>query len=127
MGMDTFAVQLFPIAKPREWREFCDSIASGDRADAHREMLGRLGVSREHIFHQRTPEAEVMVLVWEGVDQEQAAEGMGKLMQEPQSEHERYLVSHVVRELHGIDPTAGPPPQIEKITTVETQRVATEA
>jgi hypothetical protein len=33
----------------------------------------------------------------------------------------------VVRELHGIDPTAGPPPQIEKITTVETQRVATEA
>ena len=125
MDMDTFAVQVFPIAKPREWREFCDSIASGERADAHREMLGRLGVSREHIFHQRTPQADVMVLVWDGVDQEQAVAGMGEILQKPQSEHERYLASYVIRELHGIDPTAGPPPQIEKIATVETQRVAT--
>jgi hypothetical protein len=125
METDTFAVQVFPIAKPQEWREFCDSIASGERAGAHREMLGRLGVSREHIFHQTARDADVMVLVWEGVDQEQAAEGMGELIQRPQSDHERYLVSHVVRELHGIDPTAGPPPQIKKIATVETQRVAT--
>jgi hypothetical protein len=125
MEMDTFAVQVFPIAKPREWREFCDSIASGERADAHREMLGRLGINREHIFYQGTPDADVMVLVWEGVDQEQAAEVMGELIQKPQSEYERYHVSHVIRELHGVDPIAGPPPQIEKIATVETQRVAT--
>jgi len=125
METDTFAVQVFPIAKPREWREFCESIETGERSGAHREMLERLGVTREHIFHQKAPAAEVMVLVWEGVDQEQAAEGMGELIKKPQSEHERYLVSHVVRELHGIDPTAAPPPQIEKIATVETQRVAT--
>ncbi|TML50728.1 MAG: hypothetical protein E6G21_08980 [Actinobacteria bacterium] len=118
-------MQVFPIAKPREWREFCESIETGERSGAHREMLERLGVTREHIFHQKAPAADVMVLVWEGVDQEQAAEGMGELIQKPQSEHERYLVSHVVRELHGIDPTAAPPPQIEKIATVETQRVAT--
>jgi hypothetical protein len=125
METDTFAVQVFPIAKPREWREFCESIETGERSGAHREMLERLGVTREHIFHQKAPAADVMVLVWEGVDQEQAAEGMGELIKKPQSEHERYLVSHVVRELHGIDPTAAPPPQIEKIATVETQRVAT--
>ena len=125
METDTFAVQVFPIAKLREWREFCESIETGERSGAHREMLERLGVTREHIFHQKAPTADVMVLVWEGVDQEQAAEGMGELIQKPQSEHERYLVSHVVRELHGIDPTAAPPPQIEKIATVETQRVAT--
>jgi hypothetical protein len=125
METDTFAVQVFPIAKPREWREFCESIETGERSGAHREMLERLGVTREHIFHQKAPAADVMVLVWEGVDQEQAAEGMGELMQKPQSEHERYLVSHVVRELHGIDPAAASPPQIEKIATVETQRVAT--
>ena len=125
METDTFAVQVFPIAKPREWREFCESIETGERSGAHREMLERLGVTREHIFHQKAPAADVMVLVWEGVDQEQAAEGMGELIQKPQSEHERYLVSHVVRELHGIDPTAAPLPQIEKIATVETQRVAT--
>jgi len=125
METDTFAVQVFPIAKPREWREFCESIETGERSGAHREMLERLGVTREHIFHQKAPAADVMVLVWEGVDQEQTTEGMGELIQKPQSEHERYLVSHVVRELHGIDPTAAPPPQIEKIATVETQRVAT--
>jgi hypothetical protein len=125
METETFAVQVFPVAKPREWREFCDSIQSGERAGAHREMLSRLGVSREHIFHQKTPDADVMVLIWEGVNQHEAAEGMGELMMSPQSEHERYLVSHVVRELHGIDPTAGPPPQIERIATVETQAVAT--
>ena len=125
METNTFAVQVFPIAKPREWREFCESIETGERSGAHREMLERLGVTREHIFHQKAPAADVMVLVWEGVDQEQAAEGMGELIKKPQSEHERYLVSHVVRELHGIDPTAAPPPQIEKIATVETQRVAT--
>ena len=125
METDTFAVQVFPIAKPREWREFCESIETGERSGAHREMLERLGVTREHIFHQKAPAADVMVLVWEGVDQEQAAEGMGELIQKPQSEHERYLVSHVVRELHGIDPTAGPPPKIEKIATVETKRVLT--
>src|SRR5436190_20266233 len=125
METDTFAVQVFPIAKPREWREFCDSIETGERAGAHREMLGRLGVTREHIVHHKTRDADVMVLVWEGVDQEQAAEGMAELIQKPQSDHERYLVPHVVRELHGIDPTATPPPQIEKIATVETQRVAT--
>ena len=125
METDTFAVQVFPIAKPREWREFCESIETGERSGAHREMLERLGVTREHIFQQKAPAAEVMVLVWEGVDQEQAAEGMGELIKKPQSEHERYLVSHVVRELHGIDPTAAPPPQIEKIASVETQRVAT--
>jgi len=125
METDTFAVQVFPIAKPREWREFCESIETGERSGAHREMLERLGVTREHIFHQKAPAADVMVLVWEGVDQEQAAQGMGELIQKPQSEHERYLVSHVVRELHGIDPTAGPPPKIEKIATVETKRVVT--
>jgi hypothetical protein len=125
METDTFAVQVFPIAKPREWREFCESIETGERSGAHREMLERLGVTREHIFHQKAPAEDVMVLVWEGVDQEQAAEGMGELIKKPQSEHERYLVSHVVRELHGIDPTAAPPPQIEKIASVETQRVAT--
>jgi hypothetical protein len=48
---------------------------------------------------------------------------MGELIQNPQSEHERHLVSHVIRELHGIDPAAGPP-KIEKIATVETQPVA---
>ena len=34
--METFAVTVFPVAKLDEWRAWVDSIASGDRADAHR-------------------------------------------------------------------------------------------
>ena len=42
--METFAVAVFPIAKPDEWRAWIDSIASGERADAHREFLRRLTI-----------------------------------------------------------------------------------
>jgi hypothetical protein len=47
--METFAVAVFPVAKPDEWRAWADSIASGDRADAHRQLMRRLGIRREHI------------------------------------------------------------------------------
>ena len=67
--METFAVTVFPVAKPGEWRVWVDSIASGDRADAHRQMMRRLGIKREHIRHQASPAGDVMVLVWEGVEQ----------------------------------------------------------
>ncbi len=62
--METFAVTVFPVAKPDEWRAWVDSIASGDRADAHRQMMQRMGIKREHICHQASPAGDVMVLVW---------------------------------------------------------------
>jgi len=62
--METFAVTVFPVAKPDEWRAWIDSIAAGDRADAHRQMMRRLGIKREHIRHQASPGGDVMVLVW---------------------------------------------------------------
>jgi hypothetical protein len=93
--METFAVSVFPVAKPDEWRAWIDSIASGDRADAHRQMMRRLGIKREHIRHQASP-------------------------QNPQSEHERYIATHVIPDLHGADPTAGPPPMVQSVATIET-------
>ena len=60
--MEAFAVTVFPVAKPDEWRAWVDSIASGDRADAHRQMMRRLGIKREHIRHQASPAGDVMVL-----------------------------------------------------------------
>jgi hypothetical protein len=118
--VETFAVHIFPIAKPDEWRAFMESIDTGERADAHRQALRRLGVKREHVFHQATPAGDVMVLVWEGVDQARAAELIGGMVQNPQSDHERYLATYVIPELHGVDPTAGPPPTVQKVATIET-------
>jgi hypothetical protein len=118
--MESFAVFVFPIAKPEEWRGFVDSANSGERAEAHREFLRRQGVSREHIHHQSSPAGDLMVLVWEGVDQDAANAAMGDATQNPQSEHERYIATHVVPELHGVDLSAAPPPEMRKVATIET-------
>lgn len=61
-----------------------------------------------------------MVLVWEGIDQDPADAAMGDATQNPQSEHERYIATYVVPELHGVDLTAGPPPELRRVATVET-------
>jgi len=118
--METFAVAVFPVVKPDEWRAWADSIASGDRADAHRQMLRRLGIKREHIRYQASPAGDVMVLVWEGVEQDRVAPLLGELVQNPQSEHERYIATHVIPDLHGVDPSAGPPPVMQEVATIET-------
>ncbi len=85
--METFAVTVVPVAKPDEWRAWVDSIASGDRADAHRQMMRRLGIKREHIRHQASPDGDVMLLVWEGVEQDRMPKLLADLVQNPQSEH----------------------------------------
>ena len=118
--MEAFAVQIFPIAKPDDWRAFIESIDTGERGDAHRQMLRRLGVKRENVFHQATPTGDVMVLVWEGVDQDRVAPLLADLLQNPQSEHERYIGTHVIPYLHGVDPSAGPPPMMQKVAMIET-------
>ena len=118
--MEAFAVQIFPIAKPDDWRAFMHSIDTGERGEAHRQALRRLGVKRENVFHQSTPAGDVMVLVWEGVEQDRAAELIGDMVQNPQSDHERYLATHVIPEIRGVDPTAGPPPAVQKVATIET-------
>jgi hypothetical protein len=117
--METFAVAVFPVAKPDEWRAWADSIASGDRADAHREMMRRLGIRREHIRYQASPAGDVMVLVWEGVEQDRVAGLLGDLVQNPQSEHERYIAAYVIPDLHGVDPSAGPPPVMANVATID--------
>jgi len=118
--METFTVQVFPIANPEEWRAFAKSIDRGDRKDGHRQMLRRLGVKREHVYTQATPGGEIMILIWEGVDQDKVGDLMAGIIEDPQTEHERHLVHHVIPNLHGVDPQAGPPPQIEKVATIET-------
>ena len=45
---------------------------------------------------------------------------MADLVQNPQSEHERYIATHVIPDIHGADLSAGPPPTVEKVATIET-------
>ena len=61
-----------------------------------------------------------MVLIWEGVAQDDIERLMGDMLQNPQSEHETYLATHVIPKLHGVDPSADPPPPVKKVATIET-------
>ena len=114
------AVAVLPIADVTGWRQFAEKISTGERHEAQKEMLRRLGVTHEHVFQQTTPAGDVMILVWEGLEQEDLPAAWGELVQSPQSEHERYIASHVVPNLHGVDPTGEPPPPIEKVATIDT-------
>ena len=67
-----------------------------------------------------SPAGDVMVLVWEGVDQDRVPQLLADLLQNPQSEHEHYIATHVIPDLHGADPSAGPPPMMQNVATIET-------
>jgi hypothetical protein len=104
--MDKFAVAVMPIADVEGWQEFAHEAHEGHRADAHRDFLRRGGITAEHIYHQPSPMGDLMVLVWEGIDQEGQARHLASVTQDPQTDHERYLRDVVIREYHGIDPDA---------------------
>ncbi|HSP37290.1 MAG TPA: hypothetical protein VLR26_06020 [Frankiaceae bacterium] len=114
------AVAVMPIADLGAWEAFLDEVSTGARGDAHREFLRRGGVRAETIFHQPTPMGDLMVLVWDGVDPDQLAAHFGSMLQNPTSDHERYLRDYVIPRLHGIDTAQPPPPparQVAEITT----------
>jgi hypothetical protein len=118
--MATYAAGVMPVVKTDDWRAFVQSAATGDKAEDHRTFLRRQGVTRENIFLQPTPMGDLMILVWEGVDAKQMSDSMAELMQNPQSDYERWLVDHVVVKMHGVDPSQGTPPPVEHLATIDT-------
>ena len=115
--MEKVAVAVMPVADVGAWREFVEEISTGPRAEAHRAFLDRGGVRTEHVFHQQTPTGDLAVLVWEGVDPAQLGAHMAALLQDPSTDHERYLRDHVVAKLHGVDVSHGAPPPAQRVST----------
>ena len=118
--MTQIAVAVMPIADMSAWQAFSDEISTGARSDAHREFLRRGGVSKETLFHQQTPMGDLMVMVWDGVDTGQMAAHFGSMLQEPASDHERYLRDYVIPKLHGIDTPQPPPPPAIQVAEIIT-------
>ena len=118
--MDKFAVSVLPVTDVGAWREFLEEISVGSRSAAHKDFLRAGGVSTEHVILQPTPMGDLMVLVWEGVDQQGASALLGRVAQDPTTDHERYLRDYVMPKLHGLDPTGPPPPEAERIVSTAT-------
>jgi hypothetical protein len=118
--MAQMAVAVMPIADVGAWRSFLDEVSTGPRGDAHRAFLRRGGVRAETVFHQQTPMGDLMVLVWDGVDPDQMAEHFGSMLQNPTTDHERYLRDYVVPKLHGIDTAQPPPPPAQQLAVITT-------
>lgn len=118
--MTQIAVAVMPITDVGAWEEFADEISTGARGEAHRAFLHRGGVQKETIFHQQTPMGSLMVLVWDGVDPEGMAAHFGSMLENPTSDHERYLRDYVIPKVHGIDLTQPPPPPARKVAEITT-------
>ena len=115
--MTEIAVSVMPVADVDAWHAFLDEISTGARSDAHRDFLRRGGVRTETVFHQQTP---MMVLVWDGVDPDQMAAHFASMLQNPTSDHERYLRDYVIPKVHGIDLTQPPPPPARQLAAIAT-------
>jgi hypothetical protein len=107
-------------AKPDEWRDFVDGIASGDRTDACRQMSRRLGIKRG----ARPPSGQLGRRC-DGLglgrrDQDRVVPLMADVLQNPRSDHERYIGTHMIPNIHGVDPSDGSAPTIQKVATIET-------
>jgi hypothetical protein len=118
--MSQIAGSVMPIADVSAWEAFMEEISEGSRSEAHRAFLRRGGVRTETVFHQQTPTGDLMVLVWDGVDPDQMAAHFASMLQNPASEHERYLRDYVIPKVHGIDLTQPPPPPARQLGVIAT-------
>jgi hypothetical protein len=120
--MTQIAASVMPIADVGAWQAFVDEVSiGGARSDAHRAFLRRGGVREETLFLQQTPMGDLMVMVWDGVDSDQMAALFGSMMQNPASDHERYLRDYVIPKVHGIDTAQPPPPPARQVADITTE------
>ena len=101
MPSQAFAVPILP-GKLDAWRSFLHSMREDRRAE-YQESRTRLGISREMIWHQHTPNGDLALILWEGDDPEQ-------IFQRLATSPERFDVwfREQAREVHGLD--FGQPP-----------------
>jgi hypothetical protein len=79
----------------------------GQRQEAYESSRRRLGITREAVFIQPTPNGDVAIVYWEADDLEAALKGMAT----SEDGFDRWFRDHV-REVHGLNVEDGfPPPE----------------
>lgn len=103
-----------PIAygKLDAWKRFC-AETSGPRRAERKESMRRCGITREKVFLQRTPTADLAIVYLEGEDPEQE---LHKLLTSIDP-FDKWLADQII-DTHGIDLTQPPPPHNELVVDV---------
>ena len=111
MGVYAFAA---PIAsgKLAAWRQFC-AETSGPRRAERMESMRRCGITRERVFLQRTPTADLAIVYLEGEDPQHE---LHKLLASTDP-FDKWLAAQIV-DTHAIDLTLPPPPVNELLVDV---------
>jgi hypothetical protein len=83
--------------------------ATGPRRPDYEEWRRKLGITREAVWHQQTPQGTVAIVYLEADNPQQALQSMGS-----SSEPIAQWFRQCVQEVHGLDlsqPPPGPPPE----------------
>jgi hypothetical protein len=101
-----FVAPLLP-GKTEVDRSAVISCWRGERRDAYQASRRRLGITREAIFIQPTPNGDVAVVYWEAADLDVAFKGMAT----SDDPFDRWYRDHI-RDVHGMNVEDGfPPPE----------------
>jgi len=103
----SFAVPILP-GKTDAWGRAVAEI-KGPRWVAYKESRKKLGIKREHVSLQHTPQGDMAVVHMEAKDPASVMPAMLAGV----SEFDTWFLDAVLRAVHGLDPKAPPPPPTE--------------
>ena len=109
MAEFSFAVPLLP-GKTDAWRKAMPEI-KGPRWDAYKESRKKLGIKREHLCLQHTPQGDIVVVHMDAKDPATVMPAMLAAV----SPFDTWFLEAVLRTAHGLDPKGPPPPPTEVV------------
>ncbi len=112
MATFSFAVPILP-GKTDAWRAAIAEMG-GARRTAYLESRAALGITREHVSLQATPEGDLVVVHMEATD----PAGVMPAMFAGTSDFDVWFRETVLQGTHGMDPSGPLPPPVEVISDI---------
>lgn len=104
MAATTFAVPILP-GKTEAWKQAAAEMTGPRRAE-YEESRRRLGLTREVVSLQQTPEGDYVVVCLEGDD----PEGVVSKYLNSDAPFDRWFAETILIGIHGMDASQEPPP-----------------
>ena len=109
MATYAFMSPLMP-GKLRTWMHYVNEMKT-----THKEAMAasrkRVGMAREEVWLQQSPEGACAVVYWEAPD----IATVFKQLMTSQEPFDKWFRDRVLIEVHGMNPSAPPPPMYEKV------------